>query len=252
MATTTISTDVTSFVYEDLFSHIQTIQYQMTKCIKYLHDQTTTVKSTRDQLKSRSLTILDPYGNPFTQQYMDHQRINGIIKQFKKNYVPKSFHQWIRFGQIIGGDIVPLNEAKLNSTLAQHDDKYPMITYGEITVWTGDWVNVSPQKFNLRVRLTDNIENIERQLKERTNSTNVVLKTCIVAQNTTPNRQNWNEGKTLQSTDTIISTSLYQDDWIILSNITTPDVNDYLRVFISIRFLFFYRLVQRISVLAIR
>ena len=65
---------------------------------------------------------------------MDHELINGVVKIFKKNYVPKYLHQWIRFGQMIGNEILPLNESNLNSSVRQYQNKYPIITYGEITI----------------------------------------------------------------------------------------------------------------------
>ena len=129
----------TSFVYEDLIVHIQATQNQMIERIKYLDDRLNNEKKIKDQLKSHSLTIVDPYGNSITQQYMDHELISVVLKKFKKNYIPKCLHQWIRVGCMIGSEIIPMNESKLKLTVAQYENEYPIITYAQVTVWLGDW-----------------------------------------------------------------------------------------------------------------
>ena len=218
-------TDPTSFVYEDLVSHIQAIHFQMIEGMKYLDNRWNNEEKIHDQLKSHSLSIIDPYGNPMTKQYMDHDLISTVLKNFKKNYVPKYLHQWIQFGHLIGNRIQPLKESNLSSIVAQYRSEYPIITYGEITVWTGDWETVLPYRLSLEARLTDNMANIQMQIKGRTNQTLIELKACIIEKNSRPTQMNWDAGTTLTSEDTIMSKHLYQENCIIMVKVAMEKVN---------------------------
>ena len=64
MAAATTLTQASSFAYKDLVSCVQSLQCQMIEGIKYLDDRWINDKKTREQLKSHSVTIIDPYGNP--------------------------------------------------------------------------------------------------------------------------------------------------------------------------------------------
>ena len=225
MATNVTPKNSESFVYEDLVLRIQTIQHQMIEGINYLDDQLMKAKTIQNQLKSHPLTIIDPYGNPITERHIAHERIHGVVKNFKKNYVPKYFQQWIRFGRMIENEIIPLNESKLNSNVAQLYDGYPIIAYVEISVWISDWQNLVPDKTVLRVRLNDNSEDIQLQLNKQTNLTNIELKICVIDENTTPNEKNWIESELFQPTDTIMSANLYQNNCFILGKVTLEQVN---------------------------
>ena len=226
MATTLTLNNSDSFIYEDLVVRIQTIQHQMIEGIKYLDDQLMKAKTIQNQLKSHPLIIIDPYGNPITERYIAHELIHGVVKKFQKNHVPKYLQQWIRFGEMVENEIIPLNESKLNSNVAQLFYDYPIITYGEISVWIGDWENIVSEKVMLRVRLNHNSENIQLQLKKQTNSTNMELRICLIDENTTPNEKNWNEGEIFKATDTIMSANLYQNNRMILGKITLEKVNN--------------------------
>ena len=81
-----ISKMPTSFVYEDLVSQIQTIQNQMGEMKYILDGRCETDKKTENELKSRSFTFLDPYGNRTVKKCTDHQSINKIIMNYKKDY----------------------------------------------------------------------------------------------------------------------------------------------------------------------
>ena len=96
----------------------------------------------------------------------------------------------------------------------------------EISVWIGDWQNLVSEKAMLRVRLNDNRENIQLQMKKQTNSTNMEMRICVIDENTTPNEKNWNEGEIFKSTDTIMSLNLYQNNRMILGKITLEKVNN--------------------------
>ena len=225
MATATITPTLTSFVYEDLVSHIQTIQPQLIQAIKYLDDQWNNEKKTQDQIKSHSLTILDPYGSPITQKYMDHKQISAVLEKFKKNYVPKCLHQWIRFGQVVGNNIEPFQHTDLNLTVGQYENKYPIITYGEIGVWLGDEYDVSYDNFRLKVRLNDKMETIQAQIKNQTKYTPLEVKTSVINEGTKPEKRDWNEGTILKSEDTIMSKNLYQTGCIIMVKVDIKKVN---------------------------
>ena len=215
----------TSFVYEDLVVHIQTTQNQMIERIKHLDDRLNKEKKIKDQLKSHSLTIVDPYGNSITEQYMDHELMNGVLKKFKKNYIPKCIHQWIRFGHMVENAIVPVDETQLKLTVAQYENKYPIITYGEVSVWLGDWESIHRDKLVLKARLTDNMESIQMQLKTQTKTTPVELKTSTISGKIEPVFKDWNEGTILHPQDTIMSKSLYQERSIIMVRIAAENVN---------------------------
>jgi hypothetical protein len=80
-----------TFVYEDLIS---TVQMNNIKVV--LTNRWKTEKRKRDELKSRSLVFVDPYGNRTVNKHMDHEFIDHIIKKYKQDYVPKYLQQWIK------------------------------------------------------------------------------------------------------------------------------------------------------------
>ena len=221
-----ISGNSKSFVWNDLASHAQTIQYQMNEEIKYLDNRWTNDKKTHDQLKARPLTIIDPYGNRTTEQYLDHELIRTLLAKFKKNFVPRYLHQWIRFGKMVHDEIAPLKESELNSNLEQYHDEDLLITYGEIIVWIADRVNILPQKLVLKVCLMDNLEKIQKQITRLTEFTNMELKACSIDRDTKlVSVKSWNEGTIFRSEDTIMSKKLYQDDCVIIAKIDKDKVN---------------------------
>ena len=215
-----------SFVYEDLISQVQAIQQQTIEGIKYLDDQTNNDKKMKDQLKSRSLTIIDPYGNPITEPYMKHELISTVLKHFKRNYIPKYLHQWIQFGEMIEDDITLLEESKLHSAVACYYDRNPIITHGQIKVWIFIQEKIFTKKFLLKVRLSDTIEYIRTELIKRINDPAVEFKANIIEENTTPELKTWNEGTILQAEDTILSKQLHQEKWIIMARTTREEVRD--------------------------
>lgn len=219
------STLETTFVYEDLVIHAQALQYQMIEVIKHLNERWTNDKQLATQLKLTPITIADPYGNKIVNQYMDHQLISTVVKKFKKEYVPKFLHLWIKFGFIHENSIVPLTECELKSTVSKYTDDYQVVTYGEVTVWVGAYEYLPPYKIILRVRLNDSMEKIKLQLKEQLNVVNLELKTSIVDRNVRLMDKDWKTGKPLQSEDTIMSRQLYQENCIIMANVATAQVS---------------------------
>lgn len=230
MDTDSILRSSPSFVYEDLLVQILTIQHQMIEGIHHLDRQLIKTNTIRNQLKSRPLTLIDPYGNSISKQYMDHELIRLIVKRFKMNYVPKYLEQWIQFGQLVDNQIMPLNESNLNSSVGHYQSEYPIVTYGEITVWLGDFQDVIPRKIVLKARLTDNMENILSNLKKQTNFTDIEFRRCILNQDAPPTHKNWNEGTILKSEDTVMSKDLHHDHCIIMAN--TNKVHHYCFLFL--------------------
>jgi hypothetical protein len=215
----------TSFVYEELVLHVQKIQYQSIEMTKFLDDRWKNEKNIENQLKSRSLTIVDPYGNSIANKYMDHELISTVFRKYKKNYVPKYLQQWIKIGVMNRNDIAPLNDCALKSTVSKYADGYQFITYGEVIVWIGNYEYSPPQKLVLRVCVTDTMEKIKMHLNERREFPNIELKSFIINPDAKPNEKDWDKGTTLGSESTIMSGQLYQDNYIIMAKIIKEKVN---------------------------
>ena len=210
----------TSFVYKDLIYHIQAIQQQTIEITKFIDE------GQKTELKSRSLTIVDPYGNSVVNTHMDHEVIDSLLKKFKRDYVPKFLKKWIKFGKKNGNSISLLTDDELTSTVSKYKDGHPFITYGEVPVWIGDYKCSSARLIKLRCLITDNIEKIKIQLKNEKQIANIELKSLIINQNTKPNKRSWHEGKVLKLEDTIMSYQLYQDNCIIMAKFISEKVND--------------------------
>lgn len=245
MAAATTLTNASSFTYKELVLHVQAIQYQMIEGMKHLDDRWTNDKETRGQLRSHRLTIIDPYGNLITQRYMNQEIVRAILKKFKENYVPKCLHSWIQFGQLIENEIKPLKESQLNSSVGTFEREHPIVTYGVITIWMETSEPDVFQKNVLKVRLNDNIEKIQLQLKRLTDFTTIKLKACTIDQHTKPNKKDWHEGTTLKPEDTIISKNLYENHCFIMGKITEM-VTDPLVLSRSLQFFSFYRMMRQI------
>ncbi|CAF4100165.1 unnamed protein product [Rotaria sp. Silwood2] len=125
-ATTTnfISTESTSFGYEDLIIHIQAIQSQMIKITKFLDDQWKNEKNVRQELKSRSITFIDPYGNKITNEYMDHELISTLFKKYTKDYVPKCLQKWIQIEKMNQNGISSLSDDYMKLSISKYPDDY--------------------------------------------------------------------------------------------------------------------------------
>jgi hypothetical protein len=227
-AAAVMSTLPSSFVYEDLILHVQTIQKQIGEIDNILDDQWKNKKNTRNELKSRSLTFIDPYGNQITDQHMDHESIDKIIKQYKKDYVPRYLKDWIKIGTMNRNGISPLTDRDLKSTVSDYTDGHQFITYGEVKLWIGSYDNCSPQtqKFVLRVLLTDSEEKIKIRIKEQQRFNKVEVKLGKINGNTVPNEKEWNEGTTFKVEDTIMPCRLYENNCIIMAQINKQKVKN--------------------------
>jgi len=207
------------FVYEDLVSRVETIQNRTVQIENILADRCKNNKKIADELKSRSLTFIDPYGNHMTNKYFDHELISNVIQKYKKNYVPKYLQSWIKFGTMKENQILPMNDCELKSTVANFENDYQFISYGQVTVWFQGDHNSSQEKLESPVLLMDSMEKIKMQILEQEHFTNIELKLCMINKNKYPEEKNWNEGTILKSEDTIMSRQLYQDNGIIMAKL---------------------------------
>jgi hypothetical protein len=214
-----ISTIQSSFVYEDLVSHVQAIQKQINEISNVL-DERWNDKKMRNELKLHSLTFIDPYGNSMLEQYMDHQSIDKLIKQLKMNYVPKFLKNWIKIGTINQNRILPLTDCDLKSTVSSYTEAQQFVAYGEVTLCF-----TSGSKFVLRVLLTDNVEKIKLRIKEQHGFANVELRLSAINGYTPPNEKDWNDGTTLKLEDTIMSSRLYENTCSIMAQVNKQKVN---------------------------
>ena len=154
-----------SFVYEDLVSKVQIIQNQIFNVQDILTNRWKNEKRKRDELKSRSLVFIDPYGNRTVNKYMDHEFIHTVIQKYKKDYVPKYLQKWIKIGIMKENMISAMTDCLLKSTVSYFENGYEFMTYGEMTIWMGTYDNALPRKVVLRVMVTDSIEKGERAIK---------------------------------------------------------------------------------------
>ncbi|CAF1609475.1 unnamed protein product [Rotaria sp. Silwood1] len=133
-STAIISKDLSSFVYQDLIFHVQSIQYQMIEIAKYLDDRWKNEQKIQKELKSRSITFVDPYGNSITNKYMDHELISTLFMKYKKNYVPKYLQKWIKIGTMNQNSISTCTDSELKSSVFEYPDGYQFITYGSVVI----------------------------------------------------------------------------------------------------------------------
>jgi hypothetical protein len=221
-----ISAMPSSFVYENLVSQVQAIQTQMTEFENILDDRCKNTNRTPDEIKSHSVTFIDPYGNKIIDQHMDHEPVNKLVRKFKKDYVPKYLHQWIKIGTLDKNDISPLTDCDLKSTVSKYVNNCQFIAYGEVTVWIGRYESLPPAKCVLKVLLTDDLEKIKLRIKEQQHFTNLELKLSTTDKTTGPTEKDWNEGTLLKSEDTIMSCQLYKNDCSIMAKLIREMVND--------------------------
>ncbi|CAF3379802.1 unnamed protein product [Rotaria socialis] len=223
-STAAISKLSTAFIYEDLVFHIQAIQQQIIEIVKFIDDQCRNNKKIRKEFKSSSLTFIDPYGNPTTNEYFDHQIISTIFSNYKNDYVPKYLQKWIKIGKMNENVISPLSEDQLNSSVSEYDDVYRFITYGEVNISIIYSDNRLPHSFILPVLLTDNIENLKMQIQKLQKLKNIELKLLILNVDTQISTACWNEDQRLKSDGTVISYKLYEDNCIIMVKVLGESV----------------------------
>jgi hypothetical protein len=241
-----------SFLYEDLTSKVQAIQLQIIESAKIIDERQQNEKNIQNILKSRSLTFVDPYGNSIVNKYMDHEMIGTIMKKYKKNYVPRCLQKWIKCGTKSENGISPLTDSELRLTVSEYRDGHQFITYGEVVVWAGNYQYSKPRHIVFQLLVSDNMEKIKIHLKKRERFSNIELKSIIINQNTPPNNESWSEGKTLRLDDTIMSCQLYQENCIIMANMTTENVTLTRLLLTLYNLLFYRRFMIQLSILFIK
>ncbi|CAF3415795.1 unnamed protein product, partial [Rotaria socialis] len=128
----------------------------------------------------------------------------------------KYLQKWTKLGKINETGISPLNENELKSSVSEHDDGYRFVTYGEVNISIIYREDVRPQSLLLPVLLTDNIEKIKKQIQKLTKLKNIQLKSLILKENSPMITAYWDEGGTLNSNDTVLSSKLYENNSIIM------------------------------------
>ncbi|CAF0758547.1 unnamed protein product [Adineta ricciae] len=212
----TQSAKLTSFVYEDLIRQIQFIQTHIIQLTNYLNDRCQT------DLKSRSFSFSDPFGNEITQKFMDHEIIEIIFKKYVTEYISKHLRPFIKIGKMCHGHIQLMYEHELKFNASQFRDGFQFIACCEITVWVGDYESSICRRVVIPVRLLDSIESVNNGLKIPPKITNVEFKSLRNDRNMKPTRDNWDQGKPLMSSDTIGSSQLYQNDTILMAKLIQP------------------------------
>ncbi|CAF4233084.1 unnamed protein product [Rotaria sp. Silwood2] len=207
-STANLSENLTSFVYEDLVVHIQAIQYQIIEISKHLNIKWNN-KMIRKKLKSRSITFIDPYGNLITNECMDHELISTSFKKYKKNYIAKYLHKWIKIGKMKDNFISPLNEYELKSPVSQYPDGYQFITYGDLNIFIKYHQDIKLEQILLRVLLTDSIEKIKIRLQNPLKIPNIELRLSLL----------YESFQILKSNDTVLSHQLYKENHIITAHV---------------------------------
>ncbi|CAF1038619.1 unnamed protein product [Adineta steineri] len=208
-----------SFIYEDLVSQVQAIQYQIIEMENSINNQLQIDKKVQNELKSRSFTFIDPYGNRITNNYMDHESISKIIQDFKATYVPKYLQQWIQIGTKNDDIISLLSESRLKSTVSQYENGYEFVSYGEISVFIGKDEDRCPRRIVVNILLMDNIKKMKMRIKQQRRFPDLELRSCIIDPNKRPNITNWKEGAVLKLEETVMSNQLYQNNCVILAKI---------------------------------
>jgi hypothetical protein len=233
-------TEPTSFVYEDLVSHVKSIQHQIIEITKFLDDQWKNKNTAQNQFKSRSLIFIDPYGNPIVDRYMDHKSISSVLRKYKKDYVPKYLQEWIKIGTMNSNNISPLNENQLESTVSEYADGHQFFAYVEVIVLMG---NCESQFQNIRLRVlpTDTLAKIKTQIQNYQKWNDIELRLFTISQNSRAYQTLWNEGLPLRLEDTIMSCKLSTKGcFMILAKLVNMHVSYAICFFFSFHIIQFF------------
>lgn len=226
MDTTVVASQFsTSYVYEDLILKVQSIQTQMMQMETELDKQLQGNRA-KSEVKSRRFRFVDPFGNQTEVECLDHESIVKVLKNYKKNYVPKYLQQWIRLSIMNGRSISPLSEANLKSTVSDFPEDQLFVAYGQVYVWIAPAGLSFLRNITVTVLMADNAEAIQAKIKQQHPFTDIELKTATVDQNQTPNSTHWTEGVLLKPESTTMSSQLFQEHRVLLAKINTKKVSE--------------------------
>ena len=228
------SSDVTKkFDFDNLVHSVQHIQKQIIDANKILDDQWENRIAKRQEIKSRSFIFIDPYGHRTSVKFMDHELISTALKKYKKIYIPKYLQKWIKLGRVERDKIKPLTICELTKPVSEYAVGSVLHTYGELIVWIHHNNPTPYDKLVLYVSLMDNMMNIKAKVEEYRTFEHVEFKSVLLENNSNPTDKHWNEGTSLKFEDTILSTELYRDNCIILSNLTKNTVYNNVQVYVN-------------------
>ena len=217
----------TSFVYEDLVSHVQTMQKQMIEVENILANLWTTNKKLQNELKSRSLIFLDHMGYRTIHNCMDHEQIGKVVRKYKENYIPKYLQRWVEFGTMRKNFISSLTDLQLKSTVSNYENGQEFVAYSEVMVWVVSCEYSVLRQTVMRVLLTDDMEKMKMKIRKRWQFTDIELKSCMIDGYATPTENNWSEGTLLKSDDTILSSQLFRKNCVIMGKVISNQVKTF-------------------------
>ena len=116
-----------------------------------------------------------------------------------------------------GEKIEVLQIDQLQSTVADYPDGQEFLTFGEMTIWIGNGEHPALGKLELKLFLMDRMEKVDDAIREYRSFQTVELRLCHLDPSSQPTRTTWNEGKTLNSTETILSARLFEEHCIIMA-----------------------------------
>ena len=221
-----------TFIYENLIERVKAIQQLATGIDKVLRDQLTDEQIKRNGLKFRTFTFVDPFGNKMTHEHMDQQLIADVLRKYKKDYVPKYLHKWIKIGIREQTAILPIAECDATSNLSTFANETEFVAYGELPVFIGRYETAIPTKLLLRVSVVDTIETIKTQIEELGRSGEVELRYHTFDGSGRPTASDWEQGQAVRAEATVASFRLYRENCIVMAKISTSTVNDKLACYI--------------------
>jgi hypothetical protein len=209
-----------SLVYEDLVSHIPTVEKQITGLEKTIAQQW---KTNENSIKSRSISFVDHLGNLTSEEYIDHEHIETITMNYKQNHVPKYLHQWTKFGMMKDNSIFPLTDLQLKSTVSNFKNGQELFSCGVLIVWIGTFEESSLRKIVVPVFISDTMEKVKVEIKKQRQFNEIELKLSVIDDNDKPTGKNWSEGTPLPTDETIFSLQLFQKNHVILAKVMNED-----------------------------
>lgn len=223
--------DANSFVYTEFVAHVANVQQQINQAAKHLENLAQKKHSDSNKLQSQEIQFIDPFGNKFKKSYFHHELIGNIINKLRKNYVPKYLQKYIKFGWMKNDSIIPIQDSDLKQNVAECQNT-TLVTYVTITAWLGYCSYMLSNQKVLNLLVTDTVESLKQKLGLNNEVSEIQLRlgasrnySCI------PDVRDWQSAKELKSNDTVLSCELFQDNWILMVNVTDDKVSLLLLLF---------------------